>query len=78
MKPIFFQIREFTPYLEVPLKKNGEKKWDMPKTAREIYKSLPPAAFYPEHLDVTFDFAPRMCEHDSRGSVLSDLLASHL
>jgi hypothetical protein len=39
--------------------------WDMPRTVREIYKLLGNdlrGRFYPEQLDVTFDFVPRMCD----------------
>lgn len=49
----------FMPYL-----RNKPKTWDMPKTVREIYKALATelrGVFYPEQLDVTFDFVPRMC-----------------
>jgi hypothetical protein len=39
------------------------KTWDMPRTVRAIYDAMPPGmtTFYPEQLDVTFDFVPRMC-----------------
>jgi len=41
------------------------KSWDMPRTVRGIYDILetesPGTSFYPEQLDVTFDFVPRMC-----------------
>lgn len=49
----------FTPYLsEIP------KSWDMPRTIRAVYDqiSTTESIFYPEQLDVTFDFVPRMCE----------------
>lgn len=50
----------FSPYLE------GERtSWRMPQTVREIFNSLSESSdvlFYPEQLDVTFDFVPRMCE----------------
>lgn len=38
--------------------------WDTPRTVREIYNAMPPGqtTFYPEQLDVTFDFVPRMCD----------------
>ena len=40
------------------------KTWDMPRTIREIHSKMggQDAAFYPEQLDVTFDFVPRMCD----------------
>lgn len=40
------------------------KTWDMPRTVRAIHEGMPPGrtAFYPEQLDVTFDFVPRMCD----------------
>ncbi len=44
---------------------NNPKTWDMPRTVREIYNLLADdlhGTFYPEQLDVTFDFVPRMCE----------------
>jgi len=50
----------FTPNIN-----NPRKSWDMPKTVREIYQQLSNIerdSFYPEQLDVTFDFVPRMCE----------------
>lgn len=49
----------FTPYLN-PMPKS----WDMPRTVREIYKEQKEklGGFYPEQLDVTFDFIPRMCD----------------
>jgi hypothetical protein len=39
------------------------KSWDMPRTIREIHTKMldQNATFYPEQLDVTFDFVPRMC-----------------
>lgn len=39
------------------------KTWDMPQTIRAIQKGMSDqnATFYPEQLDVTFDFVPRMC-----------------
>jgi len=52
----------FSPYL-----RNERKSWDMPRTIRAICELLPPSEdprFYPEQLDVTFDFVPRMCERD--------------
>lgn len=50
----------FMPHVE-----NKRKTWDMPRTVREVYKLLVDdlrGSFYPEQLDVTFDFVPRMCE----------------
>jgi len=48
----------FSPYVA-----NERKTWDMPRTVRKIYEILGrPSSFYPEQLDVTFDFIPRMCE----------------
>jgi len=48
----------FGPYIA-----NERKTWDMPRTVRRIYEILgKPSDFYPEQLDVTFDFVPRMCE----------------
>jgi len=50
----------FRPYIA-----NERKTWDMPRTVREIYnciKQTETKCFYPEQLDVTFDFVPRMCE----------------
>jgi len=50
----------FKPYLE-----NEPKSWDMPLIIREIYNILCKSSllqFYPEQLDVSFDFVPRMCE----------------
>jgi len=48
----------FSPYIA-----NERKTWDMPRTVRRIYEMLGrPDNFYPEQLDVTFDFVPRMCE----------------
>ena len=39
------------------------KSWNMPRIIREIYNQLKGEVkgFYPEQLDVTFDFVPRMC-----------------
>ncbi|MFO7957388.1 MAG: hypothetical protein R6X33_09835 [Candidatus Brocadiia bacterium] len=55
-----FRTGLFSPYLI------GERKsWDMPRTIREVYDRLAAEdeiGFYPEQLDVTFDFVPRMCE----------------
>ena len=48
----------FAPHLDrIP------KTWDMPRTVRGIYEQLKEqgTTFYPEQLDVTFDFVPRMC-----------------
>ncbi len=47
----------FDPYI-----KNTRKTWTMPKVIRKIYNQLNPLDFYPEQLDVSFDFVPRMCE----------------
>jgi hypothetical protein len=52
----------FRPYLA-----NERKSWDMPRTIRKIYNILsksPGLQFYPEQLDVSFDFVPLMCERD--------------
>lgn len=40
------------------------KTWDMPRTVRSIYEQMKGQGmtFYPEQLDVTFDFVPRMCD----------------
>jgi len=50
----------FRPYVS-----NERKTWDMPRTIREIYKfitQIGTTCFYPEQLDVSFDFIPRMCQ----------------
>ncbi len=50
----------FTPYMA-----NRRRTWDMPQTIRRTYQLLNNdlrGVFYPEQLDVTFDFVPRMCE----------------
>jgi len=50
----------FAPYL-----RDLRSSWDMPRTVRKIHDILSeegPPGFYPEQLDVTFDFVPRMCE----------------
>ena len=50
----------FAPYIH-----NWPKTWGMPRVVREVYNALSahrPLAFYPEQLDVTFDFVPRMCQ----------------
>lgn len=48
-----------------PLLENVPKTWDMPRTIRAIHGQLcskgGTTSFYPEQLDVTFDFVPRMC-----------------
>jgi len=52
----------FRPYLE-----NERKSWDMPRTIRAIHEELSEtaeASFYPEQIDVSFDFVPRMCQRD--------------
>ncbi len=39
----------------------------MPRTIREIYNhinKIGSISFYPEQLDVTFDFVPRMCQRE--------------
>ena len=52
----------FSPYL------SGQREtWDMPYTVRLVYdqmKKQGAVAFYPEQLDVTFDFVPRMCQRN--------------
>jgi hypothetical protein len=61
-----FRTGLFSPYLA------GERKsWGMPRTIREIYDRLAAEdeiRFYPEQLDVTFDFVPRMCEQQMCGA----------
>ena len=50
----------FSPYLH-----NERSSWDMPHTIRKVYDLMieeQELDFYPEQLDVTFDFVPRMCE----------------
>jgi hypothetical protein len=50
----------FSPYLC-----NERESWDMPYTVRRLYKTIikdHETSFYPEQLDVSFDFVPRMCE----------------
>jgi hypothetical protein len=50
----------FSPYLA-----NERSSWDMPRTIRSVYELLSkegPMQFYPEQLDVSFDFVPKMCE----------------
>jgi hypothetical protein len=51
----------FTPYLS-----DGAKPLDMPQAIRKVYDELHRdnhrQGFYPEQLDVTFDFVPRMCQ----------------
>jgi hypothetical protein len=53
----------FKPYIT-----NERKSWNMPKTIRNIYTYLTSNGmevdFYPEQLDVTFDYVPRMCVRD--------------
>ncbi len=49
---------------------NERSSWDMPYTIRKIYDQLAEEQeidFYPEQLDVTFDFVPRMCENKMCG-----------
>jgi hypothetical protein len=55
---IIFRDGLFSPHLGAT-----PKTWDMPRTIRAIHTQMagPKAAFYPEQLDVTFDFVPRMC-----------------
>lgn len=52
----------FAPYI-----KDVPERWKMPGTIREIYDFLKAKnlriRFYPEQLDVSFDFVPRMCEN---------------
>jgi hypothetical protein len=58
----------FKPYVS-----NERKTWDMPRTIREIYKFITRTGtthFYPEQLDVSFDFVPRMCQHAMCGVCL--------
>ncbi len=46
---------------------DGRKTWDIPKTIREVYNyiaSKRALRFYPEQLDVSHDFVPRMCDRD--------------
>ncbi len=55
-----FQAGLFSPYLA-----NERPTWNMARTVREIHDILGTegtGAFYPEQLDVTFDFVPRMCQ----------------
>lgn len=49
----------FRPYIS-----NERESWDMPRTVREIHNLIQAqlTRFYPEQLDVTFDFVPRMCQ----------------
>jgi len=50
----------FSPYLS-----DERPSWDMPRTIRRVYELLKKdhdLRFYPEQLDVTFDFVPRMCQ----------------
>ncbi|MBN2224258.1 MAG: hypothetical protein JW765_06245 [Deltaproteobacteria bacterium] len=52
----------FEPYFD---KQSVPNSWDMPKTIRELYteikKTHPDISFYPEQLDVSFNFVPKMC-----------------
>jgi hypothetical protein len=52
----------FSPYL------SGQgKTWDTPYTVRLVYEQMKKqgaVVFYPEQLDVTFDFVPRMCQRN--------------
>jgi len=55
---IIFRDGLFSPHLgAIP------KTWDMPRTIHAIHTQMagPNDTFYPEQLDVTFDFVPRMC-----------------
>ena len=55
----------FSPYL-----KHEPRAWDMPRTIRRVYEILTqdqPVRFYPEQMDVTFDFVPRMCDRQECG-----------
>lgn len=55
----------FREGLFIPFVSNLPKAWDMPRTIREIYETISAERnlnFYPEQLDVTFDFVPRMCQ----------------
>ncbi len=55
--------RVFRDGLFSPHIKETPKTWDMARTIREIHNVLPrnKTTFYPEQLDVTFSFVPRMC-----------------
>ncbi len=58
----------FSPYI-----RNERKSWDMPRTVRRIYELITrdyDTRFYPEQLDVSFDFAPRMCQQEMCGECL--------
>ncbi len=58
----------FSPYL-----RQERQSWNMPRTIRAIYELLTEdedLAFYPEQLDVTFDFVPAMCERNMCGTCL--------
>lgn len=58
-----FRSGLFSPCLQ-----NEPRTWDMPRTIRRVYQILTgqgPIRFYPEQLDVTFDFVPRMCERQA-------------
>ncbi|MGA2032985.1 MAG: hypothetical protein ABSG68_12050 [Thermoguttaceae bacterium] len=49
----------FSPFLA-----NERRAWDMPRTVREVHNILAKddsLRFYPEQLDVSFDFVPKMC-----------------
>lgn len=47
----------------------GRSAGQMPEIIREVYNDLSrlgPLDFYPEQMDVSFDFVPRMCDNDRR------------
>lgn len=53
----------FSPYL-----RDEPTSWDMPRAIRYVYELLKARGglrFYPEQLDVSFDFVPRMCEQQN-------------
>jgi hypothetical protein len=55
----------FRQGLFAPCLQNEPASWDMPRTIRRVHELLSEGGsldFYPEQLDVTFDFVPRMCE----------------
>ena len=50
-----------------PCLSNERQSWDMPRIIRIVYEILRKdfdLRFYPEQLDVTFDFVPRMCQRN--------------
>jgi len=53
----------FSPYL-----RDEPRSWDMTQAIRYVYELLKASEdlrFYPEQLDVSFDFVPRMCEQQN-------------